>query len=141
MRAAGLLAALADGGEPVNRSGSGPLVEVYPAAALRIWGFNSRSYKGRGNRTSLGLLIDELHAVLPRLDWAGHDRLRRNSDDALDVVVCAPPCPRGPAAAGPHQVRTTAGEGPQRPTPTADVHAGGCPFASPLLRLRCSSNP
>ena len=48
MRAAGLLAALGDAGKPVDRSGEGLLVEVYPAAALRIWGLASRSYKGTG---------------------------------------------------------------------------------------------
>lgn len=37
MRAAGLLAALADLGKPVDRTGAGLLVEVYPAAALRVW--------------------------------------------------------------------------------------------------------
>src|SRR5207253_2236918 len=29
-----------------DRSGAGVLVEVYPAAALRIWGFSTRGYKG-----------------------------------------------------------------------------------------------
>jgi predicted nuclease with RNAse H fold len=89
MRAAGLLAALADAGRPVDRAGSGLLVEVYPAAALRAWGLTSRSYKGSSNRPSLGLLVDELQAAVPALDWQGHDRVCRESDDALDAVVCA----------------------------------------------------
>src|SRR3712207_770978 len=55
MRAAGLLAALADAGRPVDRSGAGLLVEVYPAAALRIWGLlPSRPYKGTSNQRTLG---------------------------------------------------------------------------------------
>ncbi len=49
MRAAGLLAALADAGMPVDRSGAGLLVEVYPAAALRIWGPASR-WRGPATR-------------------------------------------------------------------------------------------
>lgn len=89
MRAAGLLAALADAGQPVDRAGGGLLVEVYPAAALRVWGINNRSYKGASNRTSLGLLVEELQAALPALEWQGHDRACRESDDALDAVVCA----------------------------------------------------
>ena len=89
MRAAGLLAALADAGQPVDRTGSGLLVEVYPAAALRLWGLASRSYKGRTNGPALGLLVDELQTALPSLAWQGHDRTCRDSDDAFDAVVCA----------------------------------------------------
>ncbi len=89
MRAAVLLAALADAGQPVDRSGGGRLVEVYPAAALRVWGLASRSYKGGGNRPALSLLVDELQAALPSLAWQGHERTCRESDDAFDAVVCA----------------------------------------------------
>lgn len=89
MRAAGLLAALADAGEPVDRTGAGLIVEVYPAAALRVWGLASRSYKGSGNRPALTHLVDELQAALPALDWQEHDTSCRSSDDALDAVVCA----------------------------------------------------
>jgi predicted RNase H-like nuclease len=89
MRAAGLLAALADAGRPVDRSGVGLLVEVYPAAALRIWGLASRSYKGTSNQAALGLLVEGLRTALPDLDWSGHDTVCRQSDDALDAVVCA----------------------------------------------------
>ena len=67
MRCAGLQAALADAGRPVDRAGSGLLVEVYPAAALRVWGLTSRSYKGTGNRPALSALVDELRAALPAL--------------------------------------------------------------------------
>ncbi len=89
MRAAGLLAALADAGRPVDRTGSGLLVEVYPAAALSLWGLASRSYKGRSNRPALGLLVDELQAALPSLAWHGYERVCRESDDAFHAVVCA----------------------------------------------------
>lgn len=89
MRAAGLLAALADSGKPVDRSGAGLLVEVYPTAALRLWGLTSRSYKGASNRPALGLLMDDLQAALPALAWQGHDGACRESDDAFDAVVCA----------------------------------------------------
>lgn len=89
MRAAGLLAALADAGRPVDRSGAGLLVEVYQAAALRIWGLASRSYKGTSNKAALGLLVAELRTALPDFDWFGHDAVCSQSDDALDAVVCA----------------------------------------------------
>ena len=89
MRAAGLLAALADAGRPVDRGGLGLVVEVYPAAALKLWGLASRSYKGISNKAALGLLVDELRTALPDLDWSGYDAVCRQSDDALDAVVCA----------------------------------------------------
>lgn len=89
MRAAGLLAALADAGRPVDRSGRGVLIEVYPAAALRLWGLPSRTYKGSGNRAALSELMDQLQAALPLLDWGGHDDVCRGSDDAFDAVVCS----------------------------------------------------
>jgi predicted nuclease with RNAse H fold len=89
MRAAGLLAALADAGRPVDRTGAGRLVEVYPAAALRVWGLASCSYKGSGNRAALSQLVDELQAALPALEWQGHEEACRSSDDALDAVICA----------------------------------------------------
>jgi hypothetical protein len=46
-RCAGLLARLAALGEPVDRAGSGVVVEVYPAAALRRLGLTHRGYKSR----------------------------------------------------------------------------------------------
>ena len=47
MRAAALFSRLAEQGEIVRRDGSGKVVEVYPAAALRVWGFNADGYKRR----------------------------------------------------------------------------------------------
>lgn len=35
----------------VDRTGIGKVVEVYPAAALKIWGFDFRSYKGKQGKT------------------------------------------------------------------------------------------
>lgn len=74
MRAAGLLAALADGGQLVDRTRSGRLLEVYQAAALWMSGLTSRSNKVGANRAVLSSLVDDLQAALPRLDWQGHYR-------------------------------------------------------------------
>ncbi|HJQ00387.1 MAG TPA: DUF429 domain-containing protein [Jatrophihabitans sp.] len=52
MRAAGLLAALDVGVGTGDRTGSGRVVEVYPAAALERWGYEPRRYKGKGNLAS-----------------------------------------------------------------------------------------
>jgi hypothetical protein len=49
MRCAALLARLAAAGQPVDRSGAGVVVEVYPAAALKQWGLTYRRYKGAAN--------------------------------------------------------------------------------------------
>lgn len=89
MRAAGLLARLAAEGAPVDRGGSGAVMEVYPAAALKGWGLAHRGYKGGANAQALGALVDALLAALPDLDWAGIDAVARTSDHVLDAVVCA----------------------------------------------------
>jgi hypothetical protein len=48
MRAARILSRLLDA--PVDRSGAGNLVEVYPAAALRVWHLQHQRYKGDKGR-------------------------------------------------------------------------------------------
>lgn len=89
MRAAGLLAALAAHGRPVDRAGGGVVVEVYPAAALRGWGLPHRRYKGPHNAAALDELVDRLLAALPGLRLGSFEPLCRRRDDALDAVVCA----------------------------------------------------
>ena len=89
MRCAGLLAALAAQGNPVDRTGSGSVVEVYPAAALRHWALPHKGYKRPANLTSLGVLVDQLGERMPWLHLGAHEALCRRSDDALDAVVCA----------------------------------------------------
>jgi hypothetical protein len=90
-RAARLLSRLAEAGPAVDRCGGGRLVEVYPAAALRLWGFASTGYKRRENRASLAALLAELgrrtHGWL-ELNAAAR-QLCRASDDALDALVAA----------------------------------------------------
>lgn len=88
MRCAGLLARLAATGRPIHRSGIDSLVaEVYPAAALRIWGLPTAGYKTRdGSRTDL---INELIRRTGWLNWGGWPTLCAGSHDALDAVVCA----------------------------------------------------
>lgn len=86
------LAALLTELEPqisARRDGSGSIVEVYPAAALKIWGLPSRGYKGPTNARQLGRLIDEIQLAIPWLDWGESEAICRRSDDALDAVVCA----------------------------------------------------
>ena len=68
MRAARLLSETG----PIDRSGYGRFVEVYPAAALHIWGFSFTSYKenkGKENRRALTHCL--MTATEKWLDWSG----------------------------------------------------------------------
>ncbi len=86
MRAAALLSRLPF---DVARDGSGVVVEVYPAAALRAWGFEKRPYKNK-NAGARARLVGELLDRSPWLEIAESDvELCRREDDALDAVVAA----------------------------------------------------
>jgi Protein of unknown function (DUF429) len=90
MRCAGLLDALAAGGQPVDRGGGGRVVEVYPAAALKRWGLPHRGYKKGKGAAVRSAALDRLLAMLP---WLAMDEVAlercRGDDDAFDALVCA----------------------------------------------------
>jgi predicted RNase H-like nuclease len=88
MRAARLLGSL---GKPVLRCGTGCIAEVYPAAALRIWGFDPTGYKGKKGKEKRHKLLQDL---LARIDaWFSISdlglELCKNADHALDAFVAA----------------------------------------------------
>ena len=90
-RAARLFSRLAGEQLVVDRAGGGRLVEVYPAAALRISGLAWTGYKRREGRPSLTRLLAELRERTQgwlQLD-APAGRLCGRSDDALDALVAA----------------------------------------------------
>ncbi len=89
MRCAGLLAALARRGRPVDRRGTGVVVEVYPSASLKLWKLPYRSYKRSSNLDGLGHLVDELRAAALWLDLGAYEQICRVSDDAADAVIAA----------------------------------------------------
>jgi predicted nuclease with RNAse H fold len=90
MRAAGILSQLAALGCPVDRTGAGVVVEVYPAAALRSWQLYRPRYKGPGSRPVRDQLVADLLAALPELQIGSTETaLCRQSDDAFDAVICA----------------------------------------------------
>ena len=60
LRCAVLLAKLEAVGGPMDRSGSGPVVEVYPAVSLRSWSLDHRGYKQGADTKALGRLVDRL---------------------------------------------------------------------------------
>jgi len=90
MRAAGLLALLADRGCRVDRAGTGVVVEAYPAAALRRWQLYRHRYKGADCRPVREALVNDLTTAMPalRIGVAETERCCEY-DDALDAVLCA----------------------------------------------------
>lgn len=89
MRCACLLARLADAGQPVDRVGDGVVVEVYPAATLKIWGLAHRGYKGSAGIGDLNKSVDSLLTAAPWLQLGAFETPCRTRDDAFDAVICA----------------------------------------------------
>ncbi|PJE96556.1 DUF429 domain-containing protein [Streptomyces carminius] len=90
IRAAGLLARLAEGGPAIPRDGSGPVVEVYPAFALIQWGLApDGTYKGKGATAARARILAGLE---DGLDLDLSDRVRGRcvaSDHDLDALISA----------------------------------------------------
>ena len=76
---------------PVDRAGGGRVVEVYPAAALLRWGFDSRRYKRVAGAEARASLVRTF--VAPTRQWLTLDDAMINkciaSDDAFDALVAA----------------------------------------------------
>jgi predicted nuclease with RNAse H fold len=89
MRCAHLLDRIAVAGRPVDRAGSGLVVEVYPAVALRRWGLPARNYKRARNVSTLKGLVGTLIRKAPWIDLREHRATCERSDDAFDAVVSA----------------------------------------------------
>lgn len=65
------------------------MVEVYPAAALRVWHLWRPSYKRKSDTNVLDAMVTELLARLPSLHFpAGDEQFRRN-DHVFDALICA----------------------------------------------------
>ena len=89
-RCALLLSQLAASGEPVDRAGSGTVVEVYPAGSLCCWGLQHRSYKGNDSLAALSDCVDALLEVTsPWLKLGAFEELCRKRDDAFDALIAA----------------------------------------------------
>jgi predicted nuclease with RNAse H fold len=90
MRAAFLLDCLAALGQPVDRAGSGKLVEVYPAPALGSWGINAAGYKSKVGAARLPELLTEIERRLGRLELDDPQRALAESDhNSFDALVCS----------------------------------------------------
>lgn len=84
MRCVGLLRAL-----KVTDRVNGPVVEAYPAAALRVWDLGHRGYKGPAKSEILDRLVDQVQATAPWLQLGGSEAAVRGSDDVFDAVIAA----------------------------------------------------
>jgi hypothetical protein len=90
MRCAALLSALVAAGVSVDRSGvQGSVVEVYPAASLKVWEHVHRGYKTAANRPNLDSLVTSLVATSPWLTFGAFEAQCRQVDDAFDAVVAS----------------------------------------------------
>lgn len=90
LRCACLLAEYAArSGQPVDRTGNGTVVEVYPAASLRVWGLEPGKYKQRAGAPYLGALVDQLRQHAPWLDFGDAEEECRTRHDAFDAVIAA----------------------------------------------------
>lgn len=87
MRAAGLLSKMQHEQIEIDRTGTGLVVEIYPGASLRIWGFETTNY-----RTSPELrqrLISDLKTAASWLELGSFETLMIESCDAFDAVIAA----------------------------------------------------
>jgi len=85
MRCAGLLSKLQTDGVTIDRSGAGKVVEIYPGASLRLWGFDTSGY-----RTSSDLRAKLLEAIKLSAPWfepGNFAELMIESCDAFDSVI------------------------------------------------------
>jgi uncharacterized protein DUF429 len=89
-RAARLLSRLVAQRQPVDRAGAGLFVEVYPAAALRRWGFPASGYKRVKGAQKLATLLDEIRARTHTwLDLGDAGKLCSTNADALDALLAS----------------------------------------------------
>jgi predicted nuclease with RNAse H fold len=87
IRCAGLLSQIAASGIEVDRAGGGRIVEIYPGASLRLWGFDTAGY--RASSEIRGRLIGDLQVRAPWLNLGPHEQLMVDSCDAFDAVIAA----------------------------------------------------
>ena len=90
MRCAYLLDRLAALDDPVDRSGSGKVVEAYPAPALTSWGLSAVGYKSRVGVTRLRALLSQLEEGLGGFEMTIQQREAAGADhNCFDALVCS----------------------------------------------------
>jgi len=87
MRCAGLQGRLQQSGVEVDRSGQGKVVEIYPGASLRLWGFDTTGY--RVQEETREELLRSLQNEVPWLNLDSYQDLMFSSTDAFDAVIAS----------------------------------------------------
>lgn len=87
IRCAGLLSSMQASGISIDRSGSGKVVEIYPGASLRLWGFETKGY--RASADIRRELLVHLKGLAPWFSFVPHIDLMVESCDAFDAVIAA----------------------------------------------------
>lgn len=90
MRCAYLLDRLAAWGEPVDRAGTGKVIEAYPAPALSSWGLSAVGYKSRVGMTRLPELLNQLEEALGGIQMTSEQREAMATDhNRFDALVAS----------------------------------------------------
>ena len=87
MRCAGMQGRLQQSGIEIDRSGSGKIVEIYPGASLRLWGFDTTGY--RANEDARAELLSSVERTVPWLNIESYRDLLISSTDAFDAVIAS----------------------------------------------------
>lgn len=87
MRCAGLQGRILQSGVEIDRSGAGKIVEIYPGASLRLWGFDTAGY--RANEDARDELLSAIEHSVPWLNLDSHRELMIRSTDAFDAVIAS----------------------------------------------------
>lgn len=87
MRCAGLQGRIQQAGIPIDRSGSGKIVEIYPGASLRLWGFDTTGY--RAIPEAREELLRSIENQAPWLKLDSYQDMMISSTDAFDAVIAS----------------------------------------------------
>jgi predicted nuclease with RNAse H fold len=87
MRCAGLQGRIQQSGIEIDRSGFGKIVEIYPGASMRLWGFDTTGY--RADAEAREELLRSIQIEVPWLNLDAHQDLMISSTDAFDAVIAS----------------------------------------------------
>jgi len=90
MRCAYLLDRLAARGEPVDRAGSGKVIEAYPAPALTSWGLSAIGYKSRVGVARIPELLSRVEDGLGGIEMTPQQRELAGTDhNCFDALIAS----------------------------------------------------